>query len=484
MSTKPDPVEVARAIQGLYQWASENVPPSESALRQRLTAHLRQDPGDLPVVARTLNRYEHPNFQVALDRWSESEERSIETIGLSSMGGYRVGLAELGRPPGKMAHYIPEPGPVEHVTVEIGPRKIVCVEGGLFLITDGENRLVALLKTGDEMHERQGFALEVMAGEREVADAFHEQLRSLMDELNVYRGQVLTFSADNPFAEADLKVLPVPTVTAEQIVFPDGLLDRIRRQTIGFASQAERLKAAGRHIKRGLLLYGPPGTGKTLTAMHLAKQMPDRTVLILSGRAIGAVGSACEIARTLQPALVILEDVDLVAEEREVYESNPLLFELLNAMDGVGEDADIIFVLTTNRVSVLEPALASRPGRIDEAIELPLPDADGRARLLGLYGEDLKVDVSALSDVIDKTDGVSPAFIRELCRRAALLAAEADADQIHVTRELLDRAFEELTTASQGVTQSLLGAKQYEPPDQPDGAPLKPSSTEILEESD
>jgi ATP-dependent 26S proteasome regulatory subunit len=458
MAKDPDPVEVARAIQGLFKWASENVPPKESMLRQRLSDHLEMDPGDLPVVARTVNRYEHPNFQVALEHWSAGEGRSIETIGLSSMGGYRVGLGELARPPGRVAHYIPEPGPVEHVTVEIGPRKIVCVEGGLFLIKDGERRLAALLKTGDEMHERQGFAVEVMASEREVAEHFHEEVRSLMDELNVYRGQVLTFSADNPFAEADLRVLPVPTVTAEQIVFPDGLLERIRRQTIGFASQAERLKAAGRHIKRGLLLYGPPGTGKTFTAMHLAKQMPDRTVLILSGRAIGAVGSACEIARTLQPALVILEDVDLVAEEREMYESNPLLFELLNAMDGVGEDADIIFMLTTNRVSVLEPALASRPGRIDEAIELPLPDADGRARLFALYGDGLGLEVRALGGVIEKTEGVSPAFIRELCRRAALLAAETNPDEIRVTPEVVSRAHEELTAATQGVTQSLLGA--------------------------
>lgn len=458
MGNDVDPADLARAIQGLNNWAKENVPARESALRQRLTEHLDEDPRELPVVSRTLNRYEHPNLQVAMDRWSEGEGRLIETIGLSSLGGYRVGLAELGRPPSGVAHYIPEPGPVEYVTVEIGPRKIVCVEGGLFLITDGESRLVALLKAGDEMHERQGFALEVMAADREVAEKFHEDLRSLMDELNVYRGQVLTFAADNPFAEADLKVLPVPTVKAEQIVFPDGLLERIRRQTIGFASQAERLKAAGRHIKRGLLLYGPPGTGKTLTAMHLAKEMPDRTVLILSGRAISAVGSACEIARTLQPALVILEDVDLVAEDREMYESNPLLFELLNAMDGVGEDADIIFMLTTNRVSVLEPALASRPGRIDEAIELPLPNADGRARLLGLYGEDLRLDVAALSDVIERTDGVSPAFIRELCRRAALLAAESNPEEIRVTPEVVSRAYDELTAATQGVTQSLLGA--------------------------
>ena len=53
---------------------------------------------------------------------------------------------------------------------------------------------------------------------------------------------------------------------------------------------------------------------------------------------------------------------------------NPLLFELLNEMDGLAEDADVIFILTTNRADLLEPALAARPSRVDQATEIPLPD--------------------------------------------------------------------------------------------------------------
>ena len=44
-------------------------------------------------------------------------------------------------------------------------------------------------------------------------------------------------------------------------------------------------------------------------------------------------------------------------------------------MDGLGTKADVIFLLTTNRPEALEPALSARPGRIDQAIEFPLPDA-------------------------------------------------------------------------------------------------------------
>jgi ATP-dependent 26S proteasome regulatory subunit len=72
--------------------------------------------------------------------------------------------------------------------------------------------------------------------------------------------------------------------------------------------------------------------------------------------------------------VIVLEDVDLVAQERMFgpFGSSPVLFELMNEMDGLEDDADIAFILTTNRPDALEPALAARPGRVDLAVELPL----------------------------------------------------------------------------------------------------------------
>src|SRR5207244_152819 len=110
---------------------------------------------------------------------------------------------------------------------------------------------------------------------------------------------------------------------------------------------------------RGILLHGLPGTGKTLTAMYLAAQMAGRTVLLITGAAVGAIETACKLARMLEPATVVLEDVDLIGTEREhqTVGANALLFELLNQMDGLAEDVDVLFLLTTNRPDVLEPAL-------------------------------------------------------------------------------------------------------------------------------
>ena len=121
-------------------------------------------------------------------------------------------------------------------------------------------------------------------------------------------------------------------------------------------------------------------------------------------------------------------------------------------MDGLAEDADVVFLLTTNRADLLEPALAERPGRVDQAVALEMPDLEGRRRLFALYRAGLDVDESRLDSVLDRTDGVTASFLKEL-RRAAVLAAEATPEggepsgSLRVTADQLDAALDELRHA-------------------------------------
>ena len=53
----------------------------------------------------------------------------------------------------------------------------------------------------------------------------------------------------------------------------------------------------------------------------------------------------------------------VIAEERtHEHASTTLLFELLDRLDGMEQDADVVFLLTSNRPDLLEPALVARPG--------------------------------------------------------------------------------------------------------------------------
>jgi len=142
-------------------------------------------------------------------------------------------------------------------------------------------------------------------------------------------------------------------------------------------------------------------------------------------------------------------------------------------MDGLAEDADVLFLVTTNRPDVLEPALAARPGRIDQSVELPLPDATDRRGLIGLYARGLELRTKQLDDVVERLDGASPAHVKELLRKAALLAAEAGDGAIAVEDRHLLAALDELVIASAEVRASLFapppGANAFPfPPDDDD----------------
>jgi len=254
---------------------------------------------------------------------------------------------------------------------------------------------VAMLISGSrEMDFRGQLGIEVMAADRTAAEAVLAAIRGVMRKRNIYRGHVISLRNDDS-RQLQVDFHRLPKIGREDIILPEGLLDRVERLTVKFSEHRDRLAAAGRHLKRGLLLYGPPGTGKTLTAMHLAGRMSERTTILLTGGGLGLIEQSCAMARALQPATLILEDVDLVAEERTAQQKacNVVLFELLNQMDGLADDADLLFLLTTNRPEMLEAALASRPGRIDQAIEIPLPDPVCRQRLLSLYSAGLTVEL-------------------------------------------------------------------------------------------
>jgi hypothetical protein len=464
------PEELASALRDLSAWATAHAPVEESPLRARLRDHLGFDPAELPVVSKEIPVWERANLQVALDAYLAADGRSHEYVGLSAQHGWHMGLAELAQRPARGGRgwaiavgFGPDAGPQEHVTVQVGERTIVCVAAGLFLIREAEGPLIVSVRAAEPHGPEPDIVVEAMAPAREPAEAFLVELVRLMAVHNVFRGRVLEVGGTH-FGGTSFEVRDLPKVTREAIVLPEGVLERVERHTLKFGEEADRLRQAGRHVKRGLLLHGAPGTGKTLTAMYLANRMPDRTVLILTGVGLGAIGPACEMARALAPSMVVMEDVDLVALERDEYMSSGLLFELLNEMDGMQQDLDVVFLLTTNRPDRLEPALASRPGRVDMAVELPVPDADGRRRLIALYSQGLELRATNLPEVIERSAGASPAFIRELLRRAALLAVDsADGDLVVGDRELAG-ALEELTSGAGPLTGTLLGMQPSSAP--------------------
>ncbi len=439
-----------------------------SLLRDRMDEYLGVDTADLPVVADLYEPWDHINVQTAMDAWFAEPGRSHELFGLMGSGRHMGSLAdivEMGR------HHGVRPGSVDLVDLPIGPQEtLTCVNFGIFLIDDHGSRSAVLMRRGmDEFGEGAGIKLEVQSTDPEWARGFLADIRGLVLEHNRFRGQVVAFG------ESDIgrrRVGPIvflarPEVARDHLVMAPGVLESIEREVFSIARHRERLRAAAQHVKRGVLLHGPPGTGKTLTVRYLLGALREHTVFVLTGGGLGMIRPACSMARMLQPSIVVLEDIDLVAMDRSYspFGSNPLLFDVLNEMDGIAEDADVTFVVTTNRADLLERALAARPGRVDLAVELGLPDADARRRLIALYAEGLDLRLADVDRVVERTGGVTASFVKELMRKAALLSAEGDPDGTGspvVTDEHVNAALDELLAEGSALTRALLGGGQSE----------------------
>jgi cell division protease FtsH len=442
--------ELAKLVTQLLEESRRDSEPISEAI----VAHLGDDARELPIHGQQLPSFELANLQLGLDAALARPGYEARVLGIAGQGRHYsdVGLGELLT----LTHF--GIGPVEYMNAPVGPgRTLACLAWAVLLVTGPDGPLCLFVRRGEDQGPVQGLVVQAVARDPDAAPRFLADLSELMERHDVFRGQMITIEADR-WGGRRVAFLERPHVDESELVLPDGLLARVERHVIGPSRHRERLLATGRHLGRGLLLWGAPGTGKTHTVRYLAGQLTRATILILSGPSLGMAGAFGTLARRLAPAVVVLEDVDLVAQERTFgpFGSNPVLFELMNEMSGLAEDADVAFVLTTNRPDALEPALAARPGRVDLAIEIPLPDATARRRLLELYGRGLALDASTLDRVVVRTDGMTASFFKELLRKAALSAAEAGREQ--VGEGDVSAALDELLEERAALTRVLLGS--------------------------
>ena len=451
-----EPREFAKAFRRFLDWvhSTPDWGAPENEVSALVSEHLGAQGQRFSVLTRELPRYEHVNLQTALA--SARPGRTVDVQGIAMPPHYGdVSLQQMiageALPPLRLT----APALVD---LPNGPASTLgCLRLAVLLVADDQGRYVVMVQGPSE--HRPDLLVEVAGLPVDRAQALQADLDRLRSELNVYRGHLLDASLDARGAVV-LSFAAPPGLGRDEVVLPDPVLTRIERHALGVASHRDALLAAGQHLKRGLLLYGPPGTGKTHTVRYLLGQMDGYTRLVLTGRTLYAVGAVTDLARSLLPAVIVLEDVDLVAEERSRGPaSSPVLFDLLDAMDGAAPDADLLFLLTTNRADLLEPALAARPGRVDVAVEVSLPDAPAREQLLTLYGRSVPLALAEadVTEAVERTDGTTASFLKELIRRSVLEALHDDPSLPAVTGAHVSRALDDLLDSSQKVSRTLLG---------------------------
>ena len=420
-------------------------------------------PEQLVTASRRFPARIRPDIQGAVDTVLSEKYRNAKFIGMhvDSFSG-DLTFPELWRQGNRS---IPV-GPLQYEDVDIGESvPVPCLKNALWLFIEGGLPCaVVLAQCSAHFHGTDSVYIEFAAPAGDAAKTLAERcfgaLETAVNRSASYRGKVLSLESTFAYSgrSSAIKVHKIAPVARDQIVLPTKTLALLDRNVLHFVCVRQRLAALRMTVKKGLLFYGPPGTGKTHTVHYLASQLPGHTTFLITAEQILLLDEYVTLARLLQPSVVVIEDVDLIAKQRDRMGGpgeESLLNKLLNEMDGLREDAEITFLLTTNRPDVLEEALAARPGRIDQAIEFPLPDAAGRAKLVTLYARDLSMATPITETIVAKTAGVSAAFIKELMRRTAQFMIEDDAESVALNH--VDAALEEMLFTGGMLNQKLLG---------------------------
>jgi energy-coupling factor transporter ATP-binding protein EcfA2 len=437
-------------------------------LRKTLLQHFSANPEEITTAGRQFPITARVDVQSALEELLRKRP-GTKLLGIVSQNGHEA--PQLAPLLSKGRFVMSEAGPVQHDELDIGeavPAR--CLKNGLWLSRENNLPFAILMAPGGRFGMNAGVQVEIAfpagdGGARLSQDLFRE-LEVIVGQGRTYRGRVISLEAHiHPMGGGSMvKVHRLAKVNRGDVILPAKTLAMLDRNVSGFMNARPQLKALRFQARKGLLFYGPPGTGKTHTIHYLASQLPDHTTLLVTAEQVGLLDEYFRLARFLQPSMMVIEDVDLIARDRTHMHGagqEVLLNRLLNEMDGLREDAEVLFILTTNRPEQIEPALISRPGRIDQAIEFPLPDEEAREKLARLYARGLQIPDPLVESIVSRTKGVSAAFIRELMRRCAQFQIEFSGGNT-LTGQSVDAAIEEMLFAGGALNRRLLGGEQAE----------------------
>ena len=274
-----------------------------------------------------------------------------------------------------------------------------------------------------------------------------EELKPL-ELVGVNKDTFLIYEKLPPEYDSRVRVMELDTKPTEKYSDMGGVDKQIQEleEAIVFPLEKKHLfEAIGIKPPKGVLMFGPPGTGKTMLARAVAAKVK-ATFLKLAGSQLvqsyigdGAklVRDAFALAKEKAPTIVFIDEIDAVGLKRSggdghgSQEVQRTMLELLNQLDGFSSNENVKVIAATNRADVLDPALL-RSGRLDRKIEFPMPNEEGRAKILEIHSRNMHYNNKLINfkEFARMTDDFNGAMLKAVCVEAGMIALRRGGSEV------------------------------------------------------